>query len=113
MIRLILTILVTFALLGFAYTNQSETASLHLFWGMNTEPVAVYLIVVASFLLGAVFAALMTFPGWLKSTFERRKQSKRIAQLETDLDRIRTETLKTPAPPFPPSPREEYPDDLL
>ena len=110
MIRLIFTILIIFALLGFAYTNQSQTASLYFFWGVHTEAVAVYLIVIGSFLLGAVFAALMTFPGWLKLKLERRRQSKRIAQLEADLDRIRTETLKTTAPPFP-SPRED-PDDL-
>ncbi len=111
MIRLIFTILVIFALLGFAYTNQTQTASLYLFWGVHTEAVAVYLIVIGSFLLGAVFAALMTFPGWVKLKLERRRQSKRIAQLETDIDRIRTETLKTPAPPFPPS-REELADDI-
>ena len=111
MIRLIFTILVIFALLGFAYTNQTQTASLYLFWGVHTEAVAVYLIVIASFLLGAVFATLMTFPGWVKLKLERRKQSKRISQLEMDLDRIRAETLKSPATPFP-SAREELPDDL-
>ena len=111
MIRLIFTILVIFALLGVAYTNQSQTASLSLFWGIHTEPVAVYLIVIGSFLAGAIFAARMTFPGWLKLKLERRKQSKRIAQLETDLDRIRTETLKATGPPYA-STSEELPDDI-
>jgi uncharacterized integral membrane protein len=112
MIRLIFTILVIFALLGFAYTNQAQNASLYLFWGVHTEPIAVYLIVIGSFLLGAVFAALMTFPGWLKLKLDRRRQSKRIAQLETDLDRIRTEALKAPGPPFHPSSREELQDEI-
>jgi uncharacterized integral membrane protein len=111
MIRLIFTILVIFALLGVAYTNQSQTASLSLFWGIHTEPVAVYLIVIGSFLVGAIFAALMTFPGWLKLKLERRKQLKRIAQLEGDLDRIRTETLKTTGPRYSPT-SEELPDDI-
>lgn len=112
MIRLIFTIIVIFALFGFAYTNQTETASLFLFWGVNTEPIAVYLIVIASFLFGAVFAALMTFPGWIKLKLERRRQAKRIEQLEADLDRIRTETLRTPAPPFPSAAADETQDDF-
>lgn len=102
MFRLIFMILVIFALFGFAYTNQVETASLHLFWGVETEPVAVYLIVIASFLIGAMFAVLMTFPGWIRLKLERRRQSKRIEQLETELDHVRSEALKSPAPPFPP-----------
>jgi uncharacterized integral membrane protein len=100
MIRLIFMILVIFALFGFAYTNQNQTASLYLFWGVHSEPIPIYLIVIASFLLGTTFAALMVFPGWIKLKLERRRLAKRIEQLEVDLDHLRSEALKlsTPAP---------------
>ncbi|MFQ5781140.1 MAG: lipopolysaccharide assembly protein LapA domain-containing protein [Nitrospiria bacterium] len=112
MIRLIFMILVIFALFGFAYTNQDQTISLSIFWQTQIGPVPVYVVVIASFLFGAVFAMLMTFPGWIKSMIDQRRQSKRIEQLEIDLDRVRSEVLRASPPPIPPASIEEIQDDV-
>ncbi|MDC4225687.1 MAG: LapA family protein [Candidatus Manganitrophus sp.] len=50
---------------------------------------------------GILFAVLMTFPGWLKMKLEKRKLNKRIEVLETDLDHLRAEALKTTPPRHP------------
>jgi uncharacterized integral membrane protein len=99
-LRLILIIVVVFFLFTFSYMNQEERVSLHFIWGSPTPPVAVYLIVAGSFLVGIVFAVLMTFPGWLRMKLEKRKLNKRIEVLEADLDHLRAEALKT-APRHP------------
>jgi 50S ribosomal subunit-associated GTPase HflX len=53
----------------------------------------------------------MTFPGWVKLRLERRRLERRIAQLEEDLDRIRSETLKRTEPN--PTRQSTGPGDLL
>lgn len=100
MLRLILFIIVVFFLFTFSYMNQEEQISLHFIWGGPFPPVPAYLIVIGSFLIGILFAVLMTFPGWLKMKLEKRKLNKRIEVLETDLDHLRAEALKT-APKHP------------
>ncbi|HIE64282.1 MAG: LapA family protein [Nitrospira sp.] len=111
MVRLILMILVICGLFGFAYSNQDQTISLSIFWQMDTGPLPVYVIVIASFLFGTIFALMMSFPGWLRSMIEQRRQGKRIEQLEIDLDRIRSEALRSVPPPLPPTSIEEIHDD--
>ncbi|MBI3803188.1 MAG: LapA family protein [Nitrospirae bacterium] len=101
MFRLIFLILIVFLLFTFSYMNQEERISLHFIWGTPTPPVAVYLIVAGTFLIGTVFAVLMVFPGWLKLKLERRKLAKRIEQLESDLDHLRSEALRVTAPSHP------------
>ncbi len=101
MLRLILLIVVVFFLFTFSYMNQEERISLNFIWAGPTPPVAVYLIVAGSFLVGILFAALMTFPGWLKMKLEKRKLTKRIEVLEADLDHLRSETLKVTGPRHP------------
>jgi|GEM_PF-1751427 len=101
MLRLILLIVVVFFLFTFSYMNQEDRVSLHFILGGPTPPLAVYLIVIGSFFIGILFAALMTFPGWLKMKLERRKLSKRIEMLESDLDHLRSEALKVSTPRYP------------
>ncbi|MFQ5580472.1 MAG: LapA family protein [Nitrospiria bacterium] len=111
MVRLILTILVICALFGFSYSNQDQTISLSIFWRMNTGPLPVYVVVVASFLFGTIFALMISFPGWIRSMIDQRRQSKRIEQLEIDLDRVRSEALRAVPPPVPPTSIEEIRDE--
>ncbi len=101
MVRLILLIIIAFILFAFSYMNREKQVPLHLLWKGETAPIAVYLIVVGAFLAGTVFAAIMTFPGWLKAKLEKRKLNKRIEQLETDLDHLRAEALKVAPPRYP------------
>ncbi|NKE73306.1 lipopolysaccharide assembly protein LapA domain-containing protein [Candidatus Manganitrophus noduliformans] len=101
MLRLILFIIVVFFLFTFSYMNQEEQISLHFIGGGPFPPVPAYLIVIGSFLIGILFAVLMTFPGWLKMKLEKRKLNKRIEVLEADLDHLRAEALRTSGPKRP------------
>ncbi len=101
MIRLFLILGISTVFFGALYLNQEQQVSLHFFWGMETDPLPVYLIVLGSFLIGLFFSGLLFLPGWIRSMLDRRKKSKRIEQLEIDLDKMRSETLKEM--PFPPT----------
>lgn len=94
MLRFIFMIIVFGLLAGVAYFNQEQVISLHFFSGMKTNPIPIYLIGLTTFLLGLLFGTLWVGPGWLRSVLARRKQAKRIEQLEIDLDRIRSAALK-------------------
>jgi uncharacterized integral membrane protein len=104
-------ILVICALFGFSYSNQDQTISLSLFWRMDTGPIPVYVVVITSFLFGTVFALMISFPGWIRSLIEQRRQNKRIEQLEIDLDRVRSDALRAVPPPVPPITIEEIHDE--
>ncbi len=94
MIRLLFMIFVSVFLIGALFTNQEQLISLHFFWGMETHPIPLYVIVLGAFLTGLLFAVLIFVPGWIRSMLDRRKKSKRIEELEIDLDRIRAEAIK-------------------
>jgi len=105
MIRFSFMLIVVGLLAGVGYLNQEQVVSLHFFGGMQTHPVPLYWIGLATFLLGLLLGALWVGPGWLRSALARRKQAKRIEQLEIDLDRIRSAALKggagAPSKPMP------------
>lgn len=101
MIRLFLLTAVFAFLLAISYTNQGQMVSLYLLGGKGLNPVPLYMILFVAFFLGNVFAAIAIVPGWTKSFLDRRKKAKRIKQLETDLDRIRSAALKGDSAPFP------------
>lgn len=110
MIRILFMLIVIVLLGGAAYTNQEQVVSLHFFGGMETNPIRLYIIATATFLIGLLFGALCFFPGWIRSILALRKQSKRIEQLEIDLDRIRSASLKESAPPLSSSALKENED---
>ncbi len=100
MIRFFLTLLVVGSLYVVGYLNQDLTVSLQFFGGMETVPFRLYFIAIGIFLLGFLLSTFYFFPGWIRSILAGRKQSKRIEQLEIDLDRIRSAAAKEEAPPF-------------
>jgi len=100
MIRFFLTLFVMGALFAVAFLNQDQAISLHFFGGMETTPLPVFLISTSTFVIGFLLATLYFFPGWIRSILAGRKQSKRIEQLEIDLDRIRSAAAKEESPPF-------------
>ena len=94
MLRFIFMMIVLGLLAGVGYLNQEQLISLHFFGGMKTDAMPFYLISLTTFLLGLLLGILWVGPAWLRSVLARRKQAKRIEQLEIDLDRIRSAALK-------------------
>ena len=108
MIRFIFILLVFTLLAGVGYLNRDQMITLHFFGGMETHPFPLYLVGIATFLVGLLIGGLLVGPGWVRSILARRKQAKRIEQLEIDLDRIRSAALKQSTPvPRPAQEREE------
>ncbi len=112
MIRLFLISGISVVFFGALYLNQEQRVSLHFFWGMETSPLPIHLIVLGSFLIGLLFSALLFVPGWVRSMLDRRKKSKRIEELEIEIDKIRSEALKEATPVFTPTDIEKSPGDL-
>jgi len=112
MIRLFLILGISGLFFGALYMNQEQEVSLHFFWGMETSPLPIYLIVLSSFLVGLFVSVLIFVPGWIRSMLDRRKKSKRIEQLEINIDKMRSETLKETTPVFPPAEIEKPHSDF-
>ncbi len=107
MIRL-LFILGILALFGAAgYANQEQMISLHFFDWIETRPIKLYLIATTTFFIGFVIAALLFIPSWMKALLGKRKMNKRVEQLEIDLDRVRSATLRTENADRLPSKKDE------
>ena len=101
MLRILFILLIASLFFGSLYLNQEQLVSLHFLWGMETEPLPFYLIVLGGFLIGFLFSFLLFVPGWIRSMLDRRKKSKRIEELEIDIDKIRSEALKDAVPTLP------------
>lgn len=115
MIRLIILTLTLFFMFLFAFINQDVKAQITFLWGGHSQPIPLYFLVIGSFLIGALLAVIMTFPGWVKLKLERRRLERRIERLEGDLDRIRAETeaISTSAHPRRSTGSADFTDDLL
>ena len=103
MIRFLLMLLIVSFFLVVGYTNQEQMISLHFFGGMETDPIRLYLIVAATFIIGFLLSTILFCPGWIRSILDRRKKSKRIEQLEIDLDRMRSATIRGESSSLQPS----------
>ncbi len=107
MFRLLFILLTGTVFLGALYNNQEQTISLHFFWGMQTDPLPFYWILISVFLIGFSLSALLFVPSWVRSMLDRRRKSRRIEQLEIDIDKMRSKTIKDSTPVFPKSSSEE------
>lgn len=94
MIRLFLISGISVVFFGVLYLNQEQRASLHFFWGMETNSLPISWIALGSFSIGLLVSVLLFVPGWVRSMLDRRKKSKRIEALEIDIDKMRSEALK-------------------
>ena len=101
MMRFIFILSVTALFFGALYTNQEQMVSLHFVWGMQTNALPLYLIVLGSFLLGLLLPALLFVPAWIRALLDRRRKSRRIEQLEIDLDKVRSEAMKKDVSVYP------------
>jgi len=76
------------------YANQEQMISLHFFDWIETRPIKLYFIASSTFFIGFIISALLFGPGWMKALLVKRKLTKRIEQLQMDLDRIRSAALR-------------------
>ncbi|MFQ5587781.1 MAG: LapA family protein [Nitrospiria bacterium] len=104
MARYLFILVMTAVFLGVLYSNQTQMIPLDFFWGMQTTPLPFYLIVLGAFLMGGFLSALLFVPGWVRSMLDRRRKSRRIEQLEIDIDKLRSKTMRETAPALPKSP---------
>lgn len=112
MIRLFLILGISVVFFGVLYLNQEQQASLHFFLGMETSSLPIYLIALGSFFIGLLLSVLFFVPGWMRSMLDRRKKSKRIEELEIDIDKMRSEALKETKPVLTPTEIEKTHGDF-
>ncbi len=113
MVRFLFILLMITLFSGALYSNQDQMIALHFFWGMQTNALPFYLIVLGTFLIGFFLAALLFVPSWVRSMLDRRRKSRRIEQLEIDIDKMRSKTIKDAEPVFHKSSSEERHQGLL
>jgi uncharacterized integral membrane protein len=93
MIRLILFILLIFFLFTLSYTNSQVTVPIHYFWGWESKPVRIDVLILVAFLSGMLLALVFLLPGWIQMRLEIRKKRRYIEQLEAERDHVRAAQL--------------------
>jgi uncharacterized membrane protein YciS (DUF1049 family) len=104
MIRLILLILILLAALGFGVKNAEQAVTLKYYFGLSTQPIPVYQVVLWTFVVSVSLVGILLFPEWIKMRLQLRRQRKTLERLEEEL------TLLKPSPPSEasgPQPAEE------
>jgi uncharacterized integral membrane protein len=88
MIRLLILLLVIILYFTFVLSNLEEKTELRFLFGLKTQPLPVYLLVLGSFTIGMLLASILVIPGWIRMRMEMRRQRKTIEQMEQELSRL-------------------------
>lgn len=81
MIRVIFSIIVIIAVLILAMANK-ESIQLNYLFG-NTPPLPLYIILIASFVIGGIVFTIILLPAWIKDKLEIRKLQRTLKKSET------------------------------
>ncbi len=104
--------LVLFFLFTLGYTNSQERVVLHYFWGWESVPFRIDLLLLACFLSGTILAVAFTLPGWIRMRLELRNKRRTIEQLEGERDRLRAQQLEKETQARSPFAIEEDQDEI-
>jgi uncharacterized integral membrane protein len=111
MIRLILFIVVVFLLYTLSFTNAQERVVIHYFWGWESNPVRIDLLILGSFLAGTLLAVIFTFPGWISMKLAIRRSRRTIEEIESERDRLRAQQFGGDTEKRPPFLSEDDPEE--
>lgn len=92
----VLGAIVGMAVLIFAFQNQ-EPVTLHYLYSWQTQPIALFVVIMAAAGSGFVIASLFGFAAYLRARAIVRQQRREIADLQTELHSLRTLPLSTPS----------------
>jgi uncharacterized integral membrane protein len=99
MIRLILVCILLLLSLSFFLQNQEEEVTLRYFFGLQSASTPIYKPILSAFATGLLVASVLLFPSWLRGRIELRRKTKALQEVEADLERLRREMGRAPAPP--------------
>ncbi len=85
MIRFLLILILFVVAFTLAINNLQETIRIHYFFGYESRPIHVYLLIVGAFLLGMVITVLLLLPEWVKNRLRLRRQERTLQRLESEL----------------------------
>lgn len=88
MIRLVILLMVIILYLTFVVYNMEDKVALKYVMGLSTDPLPVYLLLLAALMLGMVLATMFTIPAWIRMKMELRRQRRTIEEMEEDLNRL-------------------------
>src|SRR5919106_1889416 len=98
MIRLILVCILLLLSLSFFLQNQEEEVTLRYFFGLQSASTPIYKPILSAFATGLLVASVLLFPSWLRGRIELRRKTKALQEVEADLERLRREMGRAPAP---------------
>jgi uncharacterized integral membrane protein len=111
MIRLILFIIVVLLLFTLSLTNAQDLVTIRYFWGWESQPIRIDLLILGSFLAGTLLAMIFLLPGWIGMKLAARRNRRTIEQLEAERDRLRSQQLGEEAGKRAPFLAEDDPDE--
>src|SRR6267142_6501318 len=109
-LALILIIVVFCAALIFTYQNKDQTAALA-FGSYRTEPMPIFMVILGSFLVGAVFTSVIGIIEGMKMRVSNTRLKRKIKKLQSEVDNLRNLPLTGPVEddrsPLPPTYSDE------
>jgi uncharacterized integral membrane protein len=92
----VLGAIVGMAVLIFGFQNQ-EPVTLRYLYGWETQPIPLFIVIMAAAGSGFLIASLFGFAAYLRARATVRQQRRHIADLQAELYRLRTLPLEVPS----------------
>jgi uncharacterized integral membrane protein len=99
---IVLLVLLFLAMAGFVVTNLDKRVDLTI-WATTYSDLALYIIVLATLLVGIAVAGVVAVAEGVSTRLENRRLSREIRKLETEINYLRTQ---------PPGASRQEPDEL-
>jgi uncharacterized membrane protein YciS (DUF1049 family) len=100
MMRLVFLLVVIILYFILVVYNMEDKIVLKYALGLSTEPLPVYLLILASLVFGMILTGVMTLPGWIRLRMEMRRQRRKIEQMEQEINRLASTTLNPTQPTY-------------
>lgn len=90
MIRFVFVLILVIVVLSFAVENLEKTIRFHYFFGYESPPFPVYLVILGAFFFGMLMTVVLLLPEWIKNRIRLRRHERTLHRLETELNQRHT-----------------------
>ncbi len=94
MIRFALVLFFILVVFVFTIKNLDKTIRIQSFFGYESPPLPVYLLVIGAFFFGMLMAVVLLLPEWVKNRMQLRRHEKTLQRLELEFDKNRSSSKK-------------------
>ncbi|HEX9759117.1 MAG TPA: LapA family protein [Nitrospiria bacterium] len=86
MVRFVFVLIFVIVIFTFAIKNLEKTITFHYFFGYESSPFPVYLVILGVFFFGMMMTVILLLPEWVKNRIRIRRHERTLQRLETELN---------------------------